>query len=254
MWTEQELEKLPNSYGFRLRGLETTRLDTFIDAAFAFAITMLVISIGDIPDSEAGLTEALKGAPAFGMSFISIIMFWLGHRRWSRRYGLEDSITITLSLSLIFVMLIYVYPLKLMFSAMANWISLGFLPSEFKLTKPQELVNLFAIYGFGFFALTTIMMLLHLRARKIKNVLQLNEMELLITHKEIMIWFILSLTGFASAFIALVFPIHIAMFAGFAYFNLPVSIHLAVRYFLKKEKKLKYQPKLGSMNEKNNKK
>src|SRR5438874_13439470 len=37
------LEELPRLRGFRLRGLEMTRLETFIDAAFAFAISMLVI-------------------------------------------------------------------------------------------------------------------------------------------------------------------------------------------------------------------
>ena len=38
-----DLDALPRSKGFRLRGMEPTRLETFIDAAFAFPITMLVI-------------------------------------------------------------------------------------------------------------------------------------------------------------------------------------------------------------------
>jgi hypothetical protein len=32
------LDDLPKLRGFRLRGMEMTRLETFIDAAFAFAI------------------------------------------------------------------------------------------------------------------------------------------------------------------------------------------------------------------------
>ncbi len=32
------LDDLPRLRGFRLRGMEMTRLETFIDAAFAFAI------------------------------------------------------------------------------------------------------------------------------------------------------------------------------------------------------------------------
>jgi len=39
-----ELDALPRLGGFRLRGIAMTRLETFIDAAFAFAITMLVIA------------------------------------------------------------------------------------------------------------------------------------------------------------------------------------------------------------------
>jgi len=39
-----DLDSLPRLGGFRLRGIGMTRLETFIDAAFAFAITMLVIA------------------------------------------------------------------------------------------------------------------------------------------------------------------------------------------------------------------
>lgn len=31
-------------YGFAERGSETTRIETFVDAAFAFALTLLVVS------------------------------------------------------------------------------------------------------------------------------------------------------------------------------------------------------------------
>jgi hypothetical protein len=39
-----DLDALPRLNGFRLRGLEMTRLEAFVDAAFAFAVTMLVIA------------------------------------------------------------------------------------------------------------------------------------------------------------------------------------------------------------------
>ena len=45
-----DLDGLPRLNGFRLRGMQMTRLETFIDAAFAFAITMLVIAAQQIPD------------------------------------------------------------------------------------------------------------------------------------------------------------------------------------------------------------
>jgi hypothetical protein len=37
----ENLDALPRLGGFRLRGLEMNRLETFIDAAFAFAVTLL---------------------------------------------------------------------------------------------------------------------------------------------------------------------------------------------------------------------
>lgn len=56
--------------GFLNRGIEVTRAEAFLDAAFAFAITLMVISIDEIPDTAAKLVDALKSAPAFGASFL----------------------------------------------------------------------------------------------------------------------------------------------------------------------------------------
>lgn len=78
---------------FHHRGKEMTRLETFADASFAFAITLLVISVGKIPQNSEELILALKKVPAFALSFASIIWFWIGHRKWSRRYGLEDNLS-----------------------------------------------------------------------------------------------------------------------------------------------------------------
>ena len=47
-----------------------TRLETFIDAAFAFAITMLVIATQQIPDDIETLLAAFKNVPAFVASII----------------------------------------------------------------------------------------------------------------------------------------------------------------------------------------
>jgi len=56
----EDLDALPRLGGFRLRGMEITRLETFIDAAFAFAITMLVIAAQQIPDDIETLLAAFK--------------------------------------------------------------------------------------------------------------------------------------------------------------------------------------------------
>jgi uncharacterized membrane protein len=113
-WTEQELRKLPVKKGFCMRGMDMTRLETFVDAAFAFATTMLVISVGTIPGNYQELILALKGVPAFLASFSIVMLFWLSHRQWSQRYGMTDTVSTFLSLGKVFVILVYVYPLKLM--------------------------------------------------------------------------------------------------------------------------------------------
>lgn len=74
-WTETELNSLTVESQFRLRGLEVTRLDTFIDAAFAFVLTLLVISFDEIPSNYAEMMAAVKRIPAFSASFAIIMMF-----------------------------------------------------------------------------------------------------------------------------------------------------------------------------------
>jgi hypothetical protein len=59
-----DLDALPRLRRFRLRGSAMTRLETFIDAAFAFAVTMLVIAAQRIPDDIETLLAAFKNVPA----------------------------------------------------------------------------------------------------------------------------------------------------------------------------------------------
>ena len=59
-----DLDSLPRLRGFRLRGMEMTRLETFIDAAFAFAISMLVIAANQVPDNIEQLLGAFRHVPA----------------------------------------------------------------------------------------------------------------------------------------------------------------------------------------------
>src|SRR6185503_7472521 len=91
--------------GFLERGASVTRLEAFVDAAFAFAVTLLVISLDHIPDSIPAMLDALKGTPAFAASFAQIAMFWLAHETWSRRFGLDDDRSSRLSLLLVFLVL-----------------------------------------------------------------------------------------------------------------------------------------------------
>ena len=99
---------------FEMRGESMTRIEAFVAAAFAFAVTMLVISLDEMPANFDELVTATKQIPAFAASCASIIWIWYTHAIWSRRYGLEDGTSIFLSGCLIFLVLIYIYPLRLM--------------------------------------------------------------------------------------------------------------------------------------------
>ena len=103
-FTSEQLAGMPTKDGFRQRGMEMTRLETFTDAAFAFAVTLLVVGGGDsIPMNFDEMVNALKQVPAFAASFANIMWFWHAHHVWSRRFGLEDTKSIVLSLVLVFV-------------------------------------------------------------------------------------------------------------------------------------------------------
>ena len=106
---------VPPEKHFRWRGGEITRLEGFTDAVFAFAVTLLVVSL-EVPRTFAELAAAMKGFIAFAVCFTILIQTWYFHYKFSRRYGLQTVYTITLTAALIFVVLFYVYPLKFMFT------------------------------------------------------------------------------------------------------------------------------------------
>src|SRR4029077_10576370 len=149
-----DLDALPRLGGFRLRGLAMTRLETFIDAAFAFAITMLVIATQQIPDDIETLLAAFKNVPAFMASIIVLSIFWRGHWLWSRRYGLEDGVSIFISWALIVTLLIFIYPLKAIFGAMWYFITNGRIGQPFSLhTTEAQARAIFVIYALGLIAI-----------------------------------------------------------------------------------------------------
>lgn len=172
------LDELPVQNGFRLRGEEMTRLETFTDAAFAFAVTLLVVGGGDaIPTNFAEMKDAMRQVPAFAASFANIMFFWHAHHVWSRRFGLETGATIFLSGLLVFVVLVYVYPLKAIYSGAIQFFSGGYFESYFTLESIDDLRTMFVIFGAGYAALAGLIVLLNRHALAHAGELGLNELE-----------------------------------------------------------------------------
>lgn len=160
------------------RGDKTTRLEAFVDAAFAFAVTLLVIAGDSLPTSIAELEAALKQIPAYAASFALIMRFWTSHADWSRRYGLDDTASNRLSLLLVFVLLIFVYPLKMVFSSLFAVLTLGYLPTPFSIGSVAEVPLMFQTFAVGFGSMALIMMLLFARTLKQAHALQLQPAEI----------------------------------------------------------------------------
>src|SRR5438270_13093811 len=101
--------------GFRLRGQEITRLESFSDAVFGFALTLLVVSL-DVPKTFTDLVTMMRGFPAFALCFLFLALIWNGHYKYCRRYGLDDGTARLLTCVMLFLVLFYVYPLKFLFN------------------------------------------------------------------------------------------------------------------------------------------
>src|SRR5207249_9842398 len=96
-----DLDSLPRLHGFRLRGMQMTRLETFMDAAFAFAISMLVIAAQQIPDNIQALLAAFKNVPTFVCSIAVLGIYWRGGWLWIGGPGLEGIVSVLIILGVI---------------------------------------------------------------------------------------------------------------------------------------------------------
>ncbi|GAA3925400.1 TMEM175 family protein [Luteimonas lutimaris] len=202
--------------GFVHRGRNVTRLEAFVDAAFAFAVTLLVISIDAIPDSREALVLALKAVPSFAVCFAMIAMFWAAHARWSRRYGFDDTASTVLSLLLVFVVLVYVYPLRLQFGVFFAWVTDGWLPSPMRVESAGDVGFMFLVYGLAFAMMSLCMAGLYLHAWRRRAQLGLDRNERAGTVAEITMYGFFVAVAAVSIALAAWAPSHAPQLVGIA--------------------------------------
>lgn len=196
----------------------TGRLDSFTDAAFAFALSLLVIGNSQIPDSFDALVATMANVPLFAIGFGIIGMFWLGHVRWRDYRGDGGTLSVMLTFALVFFVMIYVPPLQAMSASFATY--LGGQGTRFT----GDLGGMFAIYGAGFVAMSAAMVLLFWEAAR--HLKRAGDARWIGARGETVIWSILAVTGLVSTALALGGPTKVI--APFAYATLPVSIGLFV--------------------------
>lgn len=193
--------------GFRIRGQQPTRVDAFVDAAFAFAVTLLVIAIGHVPSSVGDLVQAMRGVPAFAASFFVIARFWQSHRNWSRHYGIEDVYSTRLSLALVFIVLVYVYPLRLVAELTLASMSGGVLAeAPIQTMLVSDLRALYTVFGIGYAATALIFLFLHRHALALADALELSRGERIRTQTLCTRWLAVIVIALASTVLGLVLP------------------------------------------------
>src|ERR1044072_1702970 len=160
--------------GFRLRGREVTRLESFSDAVFGFALTLLVVSL-DVPKSFDDLMSTMRGFPAFALCFLFLALIWNSHYKFCRRYGLDDGTARFLTCVMLFLVLFYVYPLKFLFNLSITNLLFG--SSQPVSMTQSQFTTLLVVYGLGFAAVYASIMLLYLHAYRLRYALDLSELE-----------------------------------------------------------------------------
>jgi uncharacterized membrane protein len=170
--------------GMRRRGHEVSRLEGLTDAVFAFAITLLVVSL-EVPRSFDELLYTMQGFAAFAASFTVLAGIWFFHYKFFREYGLVDGTVVFLNLVLLFVILFYTFPLKFLFSVLINFLlleqALG-VPMRGEIGIGWEQMHvLMIVYGVGFLAVFLVFTLLYLHAYRMRGVLGLDAREAYMT-------------------------------------------------------------------------
>ena len=170
------------STGFRWRNHEIARIEGFSDAVFAFAVTLLVVSL-EVPHTYDELLHTMSGFLAFAFGFALLLYVWFEQFKFFRRYGLQDAITLALNGILLFVVLFFVYPLKFLFSLLTKAFS-GYelavhLPDGTAIPpiRPDQWQSLMTVYGMGYIAIFLVFALLYLYAFTRRRVLELSPIE-----------------------------------------------------------------------------
>ena len=140
-----------NEKRFRFRGHEVRRIEAFSDAVFAFAVTLLIVSL-EVPKNFEELMITMRGFFAFGVSFLLLMLIWYEQNIFFRRYGLDDLTTIVLNAILMFLVLFYVYPLKFLFTLLFSNQIYGVAKSPFMMFD-KDVPVLMIIYATGYIAI-----------------------------------------------------------------------------------------------------
>src|SRR2546426_2915356 len=193
--------------GFRPRGTEVTRIEGFSDAVFAFALTLLVVSL-EVPRTFHDLVRTMQGFGAFAVCFALLMQIWIRHYGFFRRYGLQDTPTRLLNAALLFIVLFYVYPLKFL------WTHFGGGGTSFTLSEGRILL---VIYGLGGAAVFTVFVLLYRHAWGLRDEIDLDALERYDTRAALRENVLMAGVPVVSVLLALGLPANLGGLAGWMY-------------------------------------
>lgn len=199
------------------------RLDAFVDAAFAFAVTLLVIAGAEATTSAAALWLAVGRIPASLGAFALIAMFWVAYRDFGRLAPRRDLTSTLISLAIVFVVLVYVFPLRMLVESAFVWMSGGRLPGQTIIATRGDLLLLFRVYGLGFATLAGLFVALYAHGVRASDRLGLTAAHVASGRTSAEIWAIIAASGVLSAAVTFL-PQAPFWLPGFAYWFIPLAI------------------------------
>jgi uncharacterized membrane protein len=223
--------KINRSDGIRWRSHEPSRIETFSDAAFAFALTLIIVSL-EVPDTFDKLIKTMEGTLSFAICFALLFNIWNEQNVFFRRFGLTDGFTIAINAVLLFVVLIYTYPLKFLFELIFSSTE-----HQASMIRPGQIQSLMLIYSAGFIVIYILFFLMYRHAEKCAIELELTPGELYETRTTKFINLICICICFTAISFALIFPDKAGL-SGFIYCSFPVAYSTWFSYRGKKRRQL----------------
>jgi len=230
----------------RYRGLNQTRIETFSDAVFALAITLVILS-STVPETFAELRTSMGDVLPFFLCVVLLVVIWTQHYKYFLKYGLQDMPTIVFNTFLLFLVLVYVYPLKFLMKFLVTLFTSLFTGnnsyfSEMYADQMQkgDMPFLMMVYGLGasliFFTLT----ILYRHAYKRRVELELDAYETFDAKTSIGTNLLMGLIPMISFLIAWIGPDSPWTYSlsGFIYMLYPIIMNIYGMMVRRKMKKL----------------
>lgn len=203
-------KKAPSDPCFRWRGGDVSRVEGLSDGVFAFALTLLVVSLS-VPQNFFEVWITIRDFPAFAMSFAVLIMCWYSNYIFFRRYGLEDFFTMFVNTLILFLVLFYVFPLRFMATLIWRQIIGDDVKSMFALPANAPVASLpggqtfwlVILYGIGIIGIFGLYLVLKLHALRLRRHLELDRIEIYLTKVAIAadaIWIITAVVSISLSF------------------------------------------------------
>jgi uncharacterized membrane protein len=133
-----------------------SRVEAFTDDVFAFALTLLVVSL-EVPRTFRDLESASRGFVGFALTFAVLGWIWHEHKKLFAHFVLGDALAVFLNFVLLFVVLFYIYPLKFLSHLLMGRLGLLDAPGLTWAETPR----LMTIYSGGWVAIFVLFLLLY---------------------------------------------------------------------------------------------